>query len=80
MLTAIRRPRFLLRSVRVLGLLLASYGALRIATGGPFYANWWGGTVFAPLVLAVGIALIVWAPRIVAQSRSRGNRATRMAS
>ena len=42
-----------------LGVLLLCFGVGNLAAGKLQYGNWWGGTVFAPFAVALGVLFIV---------------------
>lgn len=57
-----RMRRFVRRSpgatFAVAGLVAIGYGAAQIAQGKVSYENYWGGLVFAPLVIVFGIFMV----------------------
>ena len=76
MLAAMRKPTFVRWTLVAFGAFIAAYAALKIVTGQPFYANWWGGMVFAPVTFLVGLALAVLAPRLATRHRAQRRRRT----
>jgi len=65
-----------------ISLMLAIPAARVIWAGSPGYRNYWGGLVFAPLALVVGIVLLAVAlfrPRLLDRSERLRGKAERMA-
>lgn len=56
-----RKKRHDLRArigIGLLGAFLAVLGAAHLYAGKPLYTNYWGGVVYAPLVVIIGIMIV----------------------
>ena len=57
--SAFRREQFIRALLSFLAVLLILGAIHTLRTGGIGYRNYWGGTIFAPVAIAIGVAILL---------------------